>query len=52
MEIAPDLLVHQVSGVISNPPILEHKRKMACHAKTQPLFPQMDMLKVDLAYAQ
>ena len=29
-----------------------HKRKSASHAKTQPLFLQMSLLKVDSAYAQ
>ena len=49
LEIAPDSLVHIFNGVISKWPVLEHMhmRKMACHAKTQPLF----VHKVDSAYA-
>ena len=54
LEIAPDSHVRKACGVISNPLILEHvqhKRKIACHAETQPLFLQMSLPKVDFAYA-
>ena len=51
----PDSLVREASGVIFKLSVLEHvvhKTKMACHGKSQLLYLQMIMLKVDSAYAR